>query len=183
MVILAWYDPSGNRNAILVLVALLTIAMATIGWVWNGRNTVGMARKTNALNLLARIGSKDVNALKDVVYPYITEYDKFKREEIAERPKMPDDAIQQLLGVYEQMSVAIIYGAVDPKMMHKSQALVTKRIYRGLYHHIEKMQAEDAGYFSEFEQLVCMWHPELQKKAAKLENPGKLFNPTFGSDT
>jgi hypothetical protein len=143
-----------------------------------------MARKTNAINLLARIGAADVNRIKATVYPYIEAYDKFKREDdCTARPAMPEREIQELLGLYEQISVAVIYGAVDQEIIKQSQMLVFKRIYRGLCHHIERAQEGDSRLFIHFENLTCTWHPDLQKRAATLTSPGGLFSPMRGADT
>ena len=184
MIAMALLNPGPDRNRIVFLGGVLTITMATIGWIWSGRMTILMARKTNALAMLQRIGSPDVNKLKDVVYPYIEEYDKFKRGDCEiKRPVMPDNEVQMLLGVYEQVSVAVIHGAVDHDMIKQSQASVFKRIYRGLFHHIERVQEVDKGYFQNFENLTCTWHPDLQRKAAALSDPGGLFAPMRGADS
>jgi len=182
MIGLTAWDRSAYREEITLLAALLAITVATIGWIWSGRMVILMARKTNAMALLERIGGPDVNSWKSKVYPYIEAYDKFKREDCAERPPMPENEVQMLLGVYEQVSVAIIYGAVDQEIIKQSQLLVFKRIYRGLFHHIEKAQERDPKYFINFENLVCTWHPELQRKAAALSDPGGLFAPMRNSD-
>lgn len=183
MIALTARDRAGFREEITLLAALLALIIATIGWIWTGRMAILMSRKTNALALLQRLGSPDVNALKDVVYPYMEEYDKYKREDGLQRPKMPENEVQMLLGVYEQVSVAIIHGAVDHDMIKASQLLVFKRIYRGLFHHIERAQEKDPRYFQSLENLTCTWHPELQRKSAALSDPGGLFAPMRGADT
>lgn len=143
-----------------------------------------MAKKTNALALLARVSGAEMNVVKAKVYPYIEKYDQFKKsDDPTVRPDMPQEDIQTLLGVYEQVSVAIINGAVDHDMMRQSQSAVFKRIYRGLYHHIERVQEKDPEYFINFENLTCTWHPELQRRAAALSDPGGLFSPMRGADT
>lgn len=183
MIAMAIYDRSGLREEITLVAAMLAIIIATIGWIWSGRMAILMTRKTNALALLQRINSPEVNALKDKVYPYIEAYDKFKRGDgKPARPKMPENEVQMLLGIYEQVSVAIIHGAVDHDMIQQSQALVFKRIYRGLFHHIERIQEQDKAYFQNFENLTCTWHPDLQRKAAALADPGGLFAPMRGAD-
>lgn len=182
MVGMAIYDGSNLREEIIFLGAMLAITLATIGWVWSGRMGILMTRKTNALSALERLGSLEVNNLKDVVYPYIEAYDEFKRSDCGDRPVMPELEIQKLLGVYEQLSVAVIYGAIDHDMIKHSQMLVYKRIYRGLFHHIERIQEIDSSYFSSFESLTCTWHPDLQRKAAALTNPGGLLAPMRGAD-
>lgn len=179
---LTYENRSSFREEITLLAGLLAITVATIGWIWSGRMAILMSRKTNALALLQRIGSPEVNKLKDEVYPYIEAYDGFKRADCGDRPKMPENEVQMLLGVYEQVSVAVIHGAVDHAMIKASQAMVFKRIYRGLFHHIERVQESNPDYFISFETLTCNWHPDLQRKAAALSDPGGLFAPMRGSD-
>lgn len=176
-------DANGYKDDITLLAAVLAIDVATIGWIWTGRMAILMARKTNALALLERISSPEINQIKEKVYPYIEEYDRFKRSDSATRPHMPEVEVQKLLGVYEQVSVAIIHGAVDAEMIKASQLLVFKRVYRGLFHHIERVQEQDKGYFQNFENLTCTWHPDLQRRAAALADPGGLFAPMRNADT
>ncbi len=182
--IMAFYDRSNLREEIIFVGALLAIVLATIGWIWSGRMTIIMARKTNAIHLLERISSEHVSGLKTVVYPYIQEYDNYKNDhDCAERPKMPEEQIEQLLSIYEQVSVAVVSGAVDHEIVKNSQNLVFKRIYLGLRHHIDKTQERDTKYYEFFERLTCTWHPELQKKTATFSIPGGLFSPMQGVDT
>ena len=184
LVILGWLDTAAYRGEILFVAGLLTVTMATIGWIWSGRNSIALTRCTNTLAFFNRLSGADVEAMKDVVYPYIEKYDAFHRdtEGTVQRPRMPEREIEQLLGVYEQFAIAVICGAINERMAHNAQMLVTKRIYLGLSHHISNMQRKDPAYFSEFEKLVCKWHPEFQKKAARLDPPGHLFHPTKGID-
>jgi hypothetical protein len=183
MVILAIADANIHREKIVFLAGGLAIVLATIGWIWSGRMGIIMARKTNALQMLARISGPDVNKIKEIVYPYIEKYEEFKRsDDCLQRPEMPQEQIQTLLGVYEQLSVAVIHGAVDHDIIKASQSMVFKRIYRGLHHHIERTQEKNADYFINFETLTCNWHPELQRKAAVLGDPGGLFAPMRGVD-
>lgn len=183
MIILGINNAGLYKDEITLLAGLLALTIATIGWIWSGRMAILMARKTNALALMARISSAEVNAIKEVVYPYIEKYDNFKKtDDCTARPDMPQEQIQTLLGVYEQIAVAVIYGAVDHDMIKNSQSMVFKRIYRGLYHHIERIQEKNPRYFENFENLTCTWHPELQKRAAALSDPGGLFAPMRGTD-
>lgn len=184
MITLTACDRGAYKEEITLLAAMLAITVATIGWIWSGRMAIMMTRKTNALAALERLGRSEVNDLKDVVYPYIEAYDKFKRDEDCQtpRPKLPELEVQKLLGIYEQLAVAVYFGAVDTEIIRNSQALVFKRIYRGLFHHIEKTQEKDKDYFINFEKLTCKWHPDLERKAAAFSPPGGLFAPMRGSD-
>jgi hypothetical protein len=163
---------------------ILTVNIAMIGWIWSGRMTILMARKTNAVNALNHLRSSEVTRLKDVVYPYIELYDQFKRSNDCEnRPQMPETEIQMLLGIYEALAVLVIYGAADTDVIWASQALVFKRIYCGLYHHIERVQEKDERYFIHLESLTCKWHPELRRGPAIVTHPGGLFSPMRNADT
>jgi hypothetical protein len=181
--VLAYNDVAGNKDEIAFAGAMLAIVIATIGWIWSGRMSIMMARKTNAIGLLQRLATPEINELKDDVYPYIEAYDKFKREDDCDsRPKMPELAIQKLLGVYEQIAVSVIHGAVDHEIVKQSQSLVFKRIYCGLRHHIERVQEKSPDYFENFEKLTCTWHPDLQKRPTVLVQPGGLFAPMRDAD-
>jgi len=183
MIVLAWFDPARYREEISLLAALLALSIATIGWLWSGRMAILMARKTNAIAVLERLSGQHVAEIKGVVYPYIEEYNRFKRDDdCKDKPKLPEIEVQKLLGVYEQVSVSVIYGAVDHDMIKMSQSLVFKRVYLGLHHHIERVQEKDPNYFINFESLTCTWHPDLQKRAALLTDPGGLFAPMRNSD-
>ena len=103
------YDRSTYKEEVTLLAALLALTVATIGWLWSGRMGILMARKSNALSLMERISSVDVNKIKASVYPYIEAYDKFKRDDCGTRPAMPEFEVQQLLGIYEQISVDMRY--------------------------------------------------------------------------
>ncbi len=172
----------GFKDEIIFLGALLAIVLTTIGWIWSGRMTILMVRKTNALSLLERLSSSDVSTLKAVVYPYINDYNEYQKTDCGNRPAMPEREIEQLLSVYEQAAVAIVYGAVNHDMIKQAQILVFKRIYLGLRHHIDKTQESDSTYYEYFERLTCTWHPDLQKKTAKFAVDGSLFSPLSGSD-
>jgi hypothetical protein len=182
MIILAYVDKSSYREEITLLAGLLAILIATIGWIWTGRAAIIMTRKTNAIAFLHHISGAEIALLKDVVYPYIEAYDEFKRSDVGSKPPMPEAAVQKLLGHYEQLSVAVIHGAVDHDMIKASQLEVFKRIYRGLFHHIERAQEKNPRYFESFEKLNCAWHPDLQRKAAAMMDPGGLFAPMRGTD-
>lgn len=182
--IFASMDMSIHKDKIIFLSAQLALIVATIGWMWSGRMNVLMSRKTNAMNLLERLSSDHVSVLKGKVYPYIAAYSEFQEADCANpRPAMPEFEIEQLLSIYEQASVSIVYGAVDHQMMKQSQCLVFKRIYLGLQHHIDKVQKNDAKYYEYFERLTCTWHPELQKRTAMFNIPGGLFTPMQDADS
>ena len=184
MAILTAVDRAVYREEIIFLGALLAIVLATIGWIWSGRMGVLMARKTNALGLLERLSSDYVSQLKTSVYSYMEEYNEFLADDCSKpRPTMPVREIEQLLSVYEQVSVAVVHGAVDREMVQQAQVLVFKRIYLGLRHHIDKVQQLDGSYYEYFERLTCTWHPELQKKTAVFKIDGGLFNPMRGTDS
>lgn len=175
---------SGRRDEIIFLGAVLAIIVGTIGWMWTGRMSILMARKTNALAILERLSSDYVSSLKKNVYPYVALYAEFQEDGCTKpRPNLPEFEVEQLLSVYEQVSVAVVYGAVDHDMLKQSQSLVFKRIYLGLRHHIDKVQLSDPAYFEYFERLTCTWHPEMQRKTAVFKIPGGLFTPMHDADT
>lgn len=178
------YDYSASREKIIFLSAQLALIIATIGWMWSGRMNILMARKTNAIALLERLSSSHVSELKAKVYPYIADYNDFQDKDCSNpRPQMPEKEIEQLLSIYEQVSVAVVYGAVDHQMIKQAQFLVYKRIYLGLRHHIDKIQVLDSSYYEYFERLTCTWHPELQRKTAIFKIPGGLFTPMQDADS
>lgn len=183
IIALAVWNAGRFKDEIIFIGALLAIILGTIGWMWTGRMSIIMSRKTNALALLERLSSEYVSKLKHTVYPYIAEYAEFNEEGCTKpRPTMPELEIEQLLSVYEQVSVAIVYGAVDQEMLRQSQSLVFKRIYLGLRHHIDKVQLNDSKYYEYFERLTCTWHPEMQRKTAVFKIPGGLFTPMQDAD-
>ena len=183
MCVLAAMDAGRFKEEIVFLGAILALALATIGWIWSGRMGVLMTRKTNALHLLERLSSDYVSSLKKKVYPYIAAYNEFQEGDCEKpRPLMPTPEIEQLLSVYEQVSVAVVYGAVDHDMIKQAQCLVFKRIYLGLRHHIDKTQQLDPSYYEFFERLTCTWHPEMQRKTAVFKIPGGLFTPMQDAD-
>jgi hypothetical protein len=177
-------DRSGWKDEIVFSGAVLALLVSMIGWLWAGRMSILMSRKTNAMALLERLSSKDVSDLKIVVYKYINDYAEFSEKDCEKpRPNMPEGEIEQLLSVYEQAAVAIVFGAVDHSMLNQAQLLVFKRIYLGLRHHIDRVQAMDKSYYEYFERLTCTWHPELQKKTAVFQIPGGLFSPLRKADS
>lgn len=180
---LAVWDSGRFKDDLVLLGAILAIDVGTIGWMWTGRMSILMTRKTNALALLERLSSEYVSQLKAVVYPYIAQYADFQEGGCDHpRPTMPESEIEQLLSVYEQVSVAVVYGAVDHDMIRQAQTLVFKRIYLGLRHHIDKTQTLDPSYYEYFERLTCTWHPEMQRKTAVFKIPGGLFTPMQDAD-
>lgn len=183
MAVMAIFDRTAWKGEIIFIGALLAIVLATIGWIWSGRMAILMSRKSNSLSLLERLSSAYVSELKGTVYKYISEYNDFQdQENNSSKPKMPEIEIEQLLSVYEQVSVAIVHGAVDQQILKNAQILVFKRIYLGLRHHIDKVQELDKSYYEYFERLTCTWHPELQKKTAIFRIDGNLFNPMHEAD-
>lgn len=184
IIALALWDMAGRKDEIIFLGAVLAIIVGTIGWMWTGRMSILMSRKTNALAVLERLSSDYVSSLKTKVYPYVAAYAEFQEDGCTQpRPAMPEAEIEQLLSVYEQVSVSVVYGAVDHDMLKQSQSLVFKRIYLGLRHHIDKVQIQDAAYYEYFERLTCTWHPEMQRKTAVFKIPGGLFTPMHDADT
>jgi hypothetical protein len=180
---LAIYDAGRFKDEIIFLGAVLAIIVSTIGWMWSGRMGILMTRKSNALGVLERLSSDYVSGLKVKVYQYVAEYADFQEAGCDKpRPTMPETEIEQLLSVYEQVSVAVVYGAVDHDMIRQSQSLVFKRIYLGLRHHIDKVQQLDAQYYEYFERLTCTWHPEMTRKTAVFKIPGGLFTPMQDAD-
>ena len=183
MAAMTYWNRAENKDEITLLAGLLALVIATIGWLWSGRMAIMMSRKTNAIAALQRISGPEIGLVKDKVYPYMEAYDKFKRSDCGDRPVMPETDVQRLLGAYEQLSVLVVHGAVDHDMIRSSQIEVFKRIYRGLFHHIERAQEQNPRYFQTFETLTCSWHPDLQRKAAALSDPGGLFAPMRGTDS
>ncbi|MEO8374271.1 MAG: hypothetical protein ABI471_03535 [Sphingomonas bacterium] len=180
---MAIYDHSRFKDIIIFIGGMLALIAGTIGWMWSGRMSILMARKTNALAVMERLSSTYVASLKVKVYKYVAEYAAFQEAGCdSPRPAMPDTEIEQLLSVYEQVSVAVVYGALDHDMLKQSQSLVFKRIYLGLRHHIDKVQQLDSKYYEYFERLTCTWHPEMQRKTAVFKIPGGLFTPMQDAD-
>lgn len=177
-------DRSDYKDEILFLSAILALIVGTIGWMWAGRMSILMTRKTNALAVLERLSSENVSALKVRVYEYVAEYAAYQEDDCAKsRPAMPETEIEQLLSVYEQVSIAVVYGAVDQDMIYQAQRLVFQRIYLGLRHHIDKVQIKNPLYYEYFERLTCTWHPEMQRKTAIFNIPGGLFTPMQDADS
>jgi len=173
----------GHKEQIVFLAAVLALILGTIGWMWAGRMSILMARKTNALGILERLSSENVADLKVKVYQYLALYAEYQEDDCGKpRPKMPETEIEQLLSVYEQVSVAVVYGAVDHDMIYQAQRLVFQRIYLGLRHHIDKVQLKNPLYYEYFERLTCTWHPEMQRKTAIFNIPGGLFTPMQDAD-
>jgi Domain of unknown function (DUF4760) len=178
------HDIKGNKDGIILVASLLGVDLATIGWMWTGRLTADMARRTNALALLQRLSGADVDNWKNKVYPYIAEYRKWLDGHCPDnvRPVMPSDQIERLLGIYEQVAVAINCGAAHEGIIKDAQSLVFRRIYVGLSHQIEHAQKDNKDYFCCFEGITRRWHNDLNKQGLAQIKTDSLFHPLQGTD-
>lgn len=161
---------------IVLITALSGVVLATLGWIWTGRLQIQMQRDTNALSLLARIHEVDTYDIKEVVYQYILAYEDHVQNS-RPAPKLPKKEIEKLLGIYEQLSVAILWGAATEGIIREAQSLVFKRIYTGLKPHIDLVQKDDPRYFEHFESVTCLWFPSISPKPGKFVSRGNLFDP------
>ena len=184
---LVFSDAETNYKWIVLTTSVAGACLATVGWMWTGRVNLAMMQSTNALHLLARSNENSIFALKEKVYPYIQEYENFavaaqsNKSQQQAAPTAPHEEIEKLLGIYEQLSVAVIQGAADEATVREAQSLVFKRIYAGLKHHIDYCQKSDPLYFKHFEDLTCRWFPDLTPSPAAPRRMGILFDPLKNS--
>ncbi len=186
-------DPETDLNDLYQWITLATLALtlilATIGWIWSARAQIQMQRSTNALQLLARTHEKSVFDLKQVVYNYIQEHNTYLRAarenpkslEAQAAPSVPRAEVEKLLGVYEQLAVAVVTGSASEAVVKEAQCLIFKRIYTGLKLHIDYCQQDNPTYFIHFEQLTFRWFPDLAGKPAMPQSFGILFDPLKNS--
>lgn len=69
------------------------------------------------------------------------------------------DDVNHVLGMFEDMTIAIRKGYTDESMLHKSLASVVRNLHRDLLPYIVKLRIDegDSLYYTEFEDLERCW--------------------------
>lgn len=130
---------------------LLTGIMATCGWMWSGHINRKLQRKSEAITLLLALRERYVDEWKTSVYGYID-------AAVDNKPELPKESIQKLLGFYEMIGIAVMNGCADEDIIKESQRMVYLRLYQGLRDFIEGEQKEDTSFYCHFVYYALHWN-------------------------